>query len=195
VTVPDVRKVARTFLDSSRSTIENSLKSPLHEERLAALLVLVEQYAKSKNENTKKEIFDFYLKNKHCVNNWDLVDLTAHKIVGDYLLEKDRKMLYDLAKSPHLWDRRIAVISTFAFLPKMQFKDSLQLCEKLLNDKHDLMHKACGWVLREIGKRDEKALEGFLHKHAQHMPRTMLRYAIEKFPEEKRQMYLRGKFT
>lgn len=193
VMVPETRKVARTFLDSPLSTVENSLKSPIHEERLAALLILVEKYQKAKKKNDadkQKEIVDFYLKNKHGVNNWDLVDLTAHKIVGDYLLEKDRKMLYEFAKSPNLWDRRIAIISTFAFIPKMQFQDSFKLCEQLLNDKHDLMHKACGWMLREIGKRDEKALEGFLKKHANKMPRTMLRYAIEKFPEEKRKSYL-----
>lgn len=193
VMVPDTRKVARTFLDSPLSTIENALKSPIHEERLAALLILVEKYQKAKKKNdanAQKEIVDFYLKNKKFVNNWDLVDLTAHKIVGDYLLEKDRKMLYELAQSHHLWDRRIAVISTFAFIPKMQFHDSFNLCEHLLNDKHDLMHKACGWMLREIGKRDEKALEGFLKKHANKMPRTMLRYAIEKFPEKKRKEYL-----
>jgi len=191
VTVPDCRKVARTFLDSSLSDIEKSLKSTLHEERLTALLILVEKYVKEKNENAKKELVEFYLKHKKYVNNWDLVDLTAYKIVGNYLLEKDRKILYELAQSPNIWDRRIAVISTFAFIPRMQFHDSFKLCEQLLNDQHDLMHKACGWMLREIGKRDEKALERFLHAHAKQMPRTMLRYAIERFPESKRQTYLR----
>ncbi|MBM3282550.1 MAG: DNA alkylation repair protein [Candidatus Diapherotrites archaeon] len=197
VAVPDCRKVASTFLDIPLSTIENSLKSPIHEERLTALLILVEKYAKEKNENVKKELVEFYLKNKKYVNNWDLVDSSADKILGNHLLseKENRKIIYDLVESPHVWDRRIGVIATFAFIKKMQFSDTFVLCEKLLKDDHDLMHKACGWMLREIGKRDEKALEGFLHTHAQRMPRTMLRYAIERFPENKRKMYLRAKFT
>lgn len=197
VTVPDCRTVASTFLDSSLSTIENSLKSPIHEERLTALLILVEKYAKEKNEKTKKELVAFYLKNKKYVNNWDLVDSSADKILGNHLLnqKQNRKIIYDLAESPHLWDKRIGIIATFAFIKKMQFADTFHLCEKLLNDKHDLMHKACGWMLREVGKRDEKALEGFLQTHSKKMPRTMLRYAIERFPEHKRQTYLRAKFT
>ena len=192
VTVPNCRTVASTFLDSPLSAIENSLKSPIHEERLTALLVLGEKFARTKKENEKKEIVEFYLKNKKFVNNWDLVDSSADKILGNHLLNEktNRKIIYNLADSNYLWDKRIGVIATFAFIKKMQFADTFALCEKLLNDKHDLMHKACGWMLREIGKRDEKALEGFLHKHANKMPRTMLRYAIEKFPEEKRKSYL-----
>lgn len=197
VAVPDCRKVARTLLDSSLSQVENSLKSPIHEERLTALLVLGEKFARAKNESEKKEIAEFYLKNKKYVNNWDLVDSSADKILGNYLLNEktNRKIIYTLTDSPQLWDRRIGVIATFALIKKMQFADTFALCEKLLHDKHDLMHKACGWMLREVGKRDEKALEGFLQTHAQKMPRTMLRYAIERFPESKRQAYLRGKFT
>lgn len=197
VTVPDCRTVASTFLDSSLSAVENSLKSPIHEERLTALLVLGEKFSRAKNESEKKEIAEFYLKNKEFVNNWDLVDSSADKILGNHLLneKESRKIIYDLVKSPQLWDRRIAVISTFAFIKKMQFTDTFALCEKLLNDDHDLMHKACGWMLREIGKRDEKALEKFLNTHAKRMPRTMLRYAIERFPEDKRQHFLRAKFT
>lgn len=192
VTVPDCRMVVSTFLDSSLSIIEKSLKSPIHEERLTALLILGEKYKKTKSEKEKKEMVLFYLKNKKFVNNWDLVDLSADKILGNHLLNENagRKIIYDLVESPHLWDRRIGIISTFAFIRKMQFADTLALCENLLNDKHDLMHKACGWMLREIGKRDEKALERFLQKNANKMPRTMLRYAIERFPEEKRKEYL-----
>lgn len=192
VTVPDCRMVVSTFLDSSLSIIEKSLKSPIHEERLTALLILGEKYKKTKSEKEKKEMVLFYLKNKKFVNNWDLVDLSADKILGNHLLNENagRKIIYDLVESPHLWDRRIGIISTFAFIRKMQFADTLALCEKLLNDKHDLMHKACGWMLREIGKRDTAALEKFLKKNANKMPRTMLRYAIERFPEEKRKEYL-----
>ncbi len=190
VSVPDCRKVARTFLDSPLSTIEKSLESPLHEERLTALLVLVEKFKKAKKEKEQKEIVDFYLAHVHGVNNWDLVDLSADKILGSYLLEKETKTLHDFVSSPNVWKRRIAVISTFAFIRKMRFQDTFQLTEKLLSDKHDLMHKACGWMLREIGKRDEKALEKFLEKYAQRMPRTMLRYAIECFLPNKRKAYL-----
>lgn len=192
VTVPDCRMVASTFLDSSLSTVENSLKSPIHEERLTALLVLGEKFARTKNKNEKKDIVSFYLQNKKFVNNWDLVDTSADKILGNYLLseKENRKIIYELVESPRLWDRRIAVVSTFAFIKKMQFADTFALCERLLKDEHDLMHKACGWMLREIGKRDEKALVKFLDTHAQRMPRTMLRYAIERFPEEKRKEYL-----
>ncbi len=192
VTVPDCRTVASTFLDSPLSAVERALKSPIHEERLTALLVLGEQYKKAKNENEKKELVAFYLKNKKFVNNWDLVDSSADKILGNFLLDENenRKIIYDLVDSSHLWDRRIGVIATFAFIKKMQFSDTFNACEKLLKDNHDLMHKACGWMLREIGKRDEKALEKFLHTHVNKMPRTMLRYAIERFPEKKRKEYL-----
>ncbi len=192
VTVPDCRKVAGTFLDSSLAAIENSLQSPIHEERLTALLILVKKFEKTTNAVEKKKWVDFYLKNKKFVNNWDLVDLTAGKILGNYLLQApdERKIIYDLVESHDLWDRRIAVISTSSFIAKMQFQDTFTLCEKLINDKQDLMHKACGWMLREIGKRDVKVLEKFLNTHAKRMPRTMLRYAIEKFPEQKRKAYL-----
>lgn len=194
VTVPDTRKIAKEFLHIDLEEMVSLLKSKIHEERLAALLILVEKYEKAKKKkdsNEQKEIVDFYLKNKNGINNWDLVDLSAPKILGNFLLENDRKILYEYVHSLRLWDRRIAVVSTYAFIQNMQFQDTFKLCEQLLNDKHDLMHKACGWMLREIGKRDEKALEQFLKKNAQRMPRTMLRYAIERFPEEKRKAYLK----
>ncbi len=192
VTVPDCRKVAGTFLDSPLFTIEKSLQSPMHEERLTALLILVEKYQKTNNENEKNDLAAFYLQNKKFVNNWDLVDLSADKILGNYLLNEkmNRKIIYELIQSPNMWDRRIGIIATFAFIRKMQFRDTFSMCERLLSDEHDLMHKACGWMLREIGKRDEKALEEFLKKHVHMMPRTMLRYAIERLPEKKRKKYL-----
>ncbi len=192
VTVPDCRTVARTFLDTSLPELKKIMNSPIHEERIVGLFILVENYKKAKEEREKKRIVDFYLENKKGVNNWDLVDLSADKILGAYLLDKDKKILYHLVDSTHLWDRRIGIISTFAFIRNMQFKDTFALCEKLLSDKHDLMHKACGWMLREIGKRDEKALDGFLKKNHSKMPRTTLRYAIERFSPTKRKSYLSG---
>lgn len=154
--------------------------------------------------NERKKLFDFYLKNTKYINNWDLVDMSAPKIVGEYLAIKlkhlstktqnCKKILYKLAKSKNLWERRIAIISTLAFIVKNDFEDALKISEILLNDKHDLIHKAVGWMLREVGKRDLAQEEKFLKKHYKVMPRTMLRYAIEKFPEKKRKMYLNGQY-
>jgi len=168
--------------------IQKLLDSKIHEHRLVGLLILVDKYEKSNN----KEIVDFYLANTKNINNWDLVDLTAHKILGHYLLDKDRTLLYNLARSNDLWEKRISIISTFYFIKNNDFKDALKISEILLNDKHDLIHKAVGWMLREIGKRDQKAEEKFLKKYYKKMPRTMLRYAIEKFDEKKRKAYLRS---
>ena len=189
LTVPEIRAIAKQFSTLSLKEIEKHLKSKYHEERLAALLILVHNY----NKNQDEKIVSFYLKNTKHVNNWDLVDLTAHKILGRSLLDKDRAILYKLSKSKDLWERRISIISTFAFIDLRQFKDALKISEILLKDPHDLIHKAVGWVLREIGKKDLKVLEKFLKKHYKNMPRTMLRYSIEKFPETKRQAYLKGK--
>jgi 3-methyladenine DNA glycosylase AlkD len=150
----------------------------------------VEKFARA-DEKEKKEIFDFYFENIGGVNNWDLVDLSAPTIVGAYLLGRNRALLQRLAESQSIWERRIAVLATFAFIKKGEFGDSLDIAEKLLQDRHDLMHKAVGWMLREIGKRDLKAEEKFLKKHYRKMPRTMLRYAIEKFPEQKRLAWLK----
>ena len=147
---------------------------------------------KGKPKSSKKEIFDFYLQNTKNVNNWDLVDLSAPNIVGDFLLERDREILYKLACSDNLWERRIAILSCFTFIRANQFDDTLKLSEMLLGDKHDLIHKAVGWMLREVGKRNEEVLEGFLRSHYQQMPRTMLRYSIERFEEEKRLKWLKG---
>lgn len=185
------RSVARKYSETlSISDAEKLLKSKIHEHRLVALLVLIEKYKKA-DEKGKKEIYEFYLKNTNRINNWDLVDLSAANIVGDYLIDKNKDVLYKLAKSENLWERRIAIISTHAFIMENMFDDTLKLSELLLDDKHDLIHKAVGWMLREVGKRDQRAEERFLKKHCRKMPRTMLRYAIERFPERKRKSYMK----
>ena len=138
----------------------------------------------------RKQIFYFYIKNHQYINNWDLVDTSADKIIGQYLFDKDREFLYQWAKKKSLWQRRIAIIATFYFIKQNQFKDTLNISEILINDDHDLIHKACGWMLREVAKRDKKIVESFLCQYQLKMPRTMLRYAIERFPEEERQQFL-----
>lgn len=195
IKVPEQRKlVAKYYKEILLSEVEKLIKSEIHEYRLTGLLILAEKYKKA-DESSKKQIFDLYLKNAKKVNNWDLVDLSAPNIVGDFLLNKDREILCKLAKSKNLWERRIAIIATFTFIRAEQFKDALKIAEILVNDKHDLIHKAVGWMLREIGKRNIEAEEKFIHKYAEKMPRTMLRYAIEKFQENKRLHYLnKGKF-
>ena len=193
VMVPQSREVARQFLNLELKEVERSLFSKFHEERLVALLILVEKYKRG-NKDVKEEIFNFYLKNTKWINNWDLVDLTSHKIVGEWLLDKDRNILYELAKSENLWEKRISIISCFAFIRNNDFKDALEISKILFNDKHDLIHKAVGWVLIEIGKINLKAEEKFLQEEGRYknMPRTMLRYAIEKFDESRRKKYLKG---
>ena len=186
VTVPETRKIANKYLNLQLTEIQQLLSSKIHDHRLIALLILVENYKKTKDKN----IPQFYLQNLKQVNNWDLVDLSADKILGQYLLDKDKSILYKLAQSNNLWERRVAIISTFQFIKNNQFEDTLKISEILLNDKHDLIHKAVGWMLRELGKRNQELEEQFLKKHYQKMPRTMLRYAIEKFDEEKRKQYL-----
>ena len=184
LTVPQLRKIAWKYANLPLSDIEKLLHSPIHEYRLTALIILT-------GKGNTKEIVDLYLRNTKYINNWDLVDLSSHKILGTFLLDKPRTLLYKLAKSKNIWERRIAVISTFAFLREKDISDSLKLTEILLHDSHDLMHKAVGWALREVGKIDQKAEERFLKKHYKSMPRTMLRYAIEKMSEEKRRKYLK----
>lgn len=187
ITVPQQRILAKKYVNLSLKEISILLKSKIHEHRLTALLILVQKYTKTTD---KKAIVDFYLHHTAHINNWDLVDLTAEKILGDYYTDKDKKILYKFATSKNLWERRIAIISTFAFIKKSQFTDTINICELLLQDKHDLMHKACGWMLREMGKRDEKPLRTFLEKYSSTMPRTMLRYSLEKFDEKTRKKYL-----
>ncbi|MBI4993392.1 DNA alkylation repair protein [Candidatus Wolfebacteria bacterium] len=192
VMVPQQRKIAAEFKNLSFQEIKKLLKSKIHEERLTGLIILVNQY-KSGNEILREKNFKFYLKNISCVNNWDLVDLSCRDIAGNYLIscsEKNRKILYKLAKSKNLWHRRIAIVSTWAFIRIGDFKDALKISEMLLSDKHDLAHKAIGWMLREVGKKDEPTLRKFLNKNVSKMPRTTLRYAIERFSEKDRKKYL-----
>jgi 3-methyladenine DNA glycosylase AlkD len=191
VRVPVVRKLAKETDGLKMREVLSLLRSKYHEERLLALIILVRRFEWG-TESERKEIFDIYLREKRWINNWDLVDVSAPKIVGAWLLDKPRKILGDLASSSNVWDRRIAVLSSFAFIRKGQFADSLQLCERLLQDKQDLIHKACGWMLRELGKRDRATLIKFLDEHAAHMPRTMLRYAIERLTPAERKRYLKG---
>jgi 3-methyladenine DNA glycosylase AlkD len=191
VKVPDLRKVAKDFRDIAIKNVIILLESAIHEKRLLALLMLVSKYVKG-NETAKKEIYKLYLKKTTFINNWDLVDVTAQHIVGDYLMDKNKSPLYRLTKSKDLWERRIAVMATFCFIKRERYEDTLKIAKILLNDKEDLIHKAVGWMLREIGKRNMVIEEAFLKQHYKEMPRTMLRYAIEKFPEPKRQQYLKG---
>jgi 3-methyladenine DNA glycosylase AlkD len=192
IRVPQIREVAKRAV--SRVSLEDVgklLGSKYHEERLAGVLILVEKYKKV-DEVNRKVIYDFYLANGKGVNNWDLVDLSAPNIVGNYLLHRrDRKVLYELTKSDNLWERRIAIVSTFAFIRDGQFGDTLKIAKILLKDKHDLIHKAVGWMLREVGKRDEKVLKKFLRDNYSGIPRTSLRYAIERFSAEERLGWLR----
>ena len=192
ISVPDQRAAAKKHLSLNFQELNSLLKSKIHEHRLTALLILAEKYRKS-GMDTKKKILDFYFKNMKYVNNWDLVDSTADKIVGSYLADKNKSVLYRLTKSKNVWERRISIISTFYFIRNNKFGDTLRISELLLHDRHDLIHKAVGWMLREIGKRDQYAEERFLRKHCKEMPRTMLRYAIERFDEKKRMSYLKIK--
>jgi len=189
VNVPDQRKVARDFADLPLSEIDKLLQSKTHEHRLTGLFILVAQY-KAADPKFKKELAKFYLAHKHRINNWDLVDSSASYVLGHHLLGASRAVLYRLARSKNLWDRRIAIIATAAFIREGEYGDTLNIAEILLHDTHDLIHKAVGWMLREVGNRSLAAEERFLRKHAATMPRTMLRYAIEKFPEYKRKVYL-----
>lgn len=192
IVVPELRTVAQKYaLVTTLVDIKKLLISPWHEMRLLGLLILTYKYPKT-SKSEQKKIYDFYLKNTKYINNWDLVDLSAYKITGPWLFaQKNKKILYKLAKSKNIWERRIAVLTTFYFIKQNDFTDSLRLAKLLLIDTHDLMHKAVGWMLREIGKRDQKILEQFLLQHYKYMPRTMLRYAIERLPENKKKFYMK----
>ena len=189
VKVPVQRKLAKKYLDLALSDIQRLLKSKTHEHRLTALFILVDQYKRG-NEVAKKKIVDFYLKNKKYVNNWDMVDGSAPHILGNYLLNRDRSLLYNMARSKDLWERRMAILATQAFIRQDNFEDTLKIGEVLLHDQHDLIQKAVGWMLREVGERDLNVEERFLKKYHKKMPRTMLRYAIEKMDKAKRKKYL-----
>jgi len=191
ITVPEQRKLAKKYYALSQKELQRLLSSSYHEHRLTSLLILVIKYSKS-DESGKQGIADFYLKNTRHINNWDLVDSSADKIIGDYLLGRERSILYKLAESENIWERRIAIMATFRFIKNNQFKDTLKISELLLKDNHDLIHKAVGWMLRETGKRDMATEEAFLMKHYKKMPRTMLRYAIEKFDQQRRRTYLKN---
>ena len=189
---PEIRKLAKKYINLSLHETFVLVKSEFHEERLCGLIIITNKYAKSGDEKEQQMIFNQYIKHFKYINNWDLVDVTCPHVVGKHLFERDRKILYQWAKSRHLWTRRIAIISNWWFIRKGDLKDVFKISEILLNDKHDLIHKAVGWMLREAGKKDLKKLESFLKKYCQRMPRVMLRYSIEKFPKTKRDKYLNG---
>ena len=191
VRVPTIRAIAKEHKDLPIADILHVLTSPYHEERLLALILLVNRFEKSGQED-RRSIYKLYLENTAYINGWDLVDSSAHQIVGGYLFNKNRRKLLSLSKSLSLWERRISIISTYHFIRNNQYEDTLKISRQLLHDDQDLIHKAVGWMLREVGNRDLEAEEGFLLEHYKVMPRTMLRYAIEKFDEEDRKLYLRG---
>lgn len=189
--VPQLRSLARTCPRMELDQIRELLSSPIHEERLLALLILVRSSQKG-DDATREKIFRFYLENTEHINNWDLVDLSAEHILGAYLFTRSSEILEKMALSGNLWERRMAVMATFHFIKRGRFDLTLALVKTLLNDREDLIHKVCGWMLREIGKRDIDSEESFLMLHYRSMPRTMLRYAIERFREDKRLKYLKG---
>lgn len=191
ITVPQQRIVAKKyFKEISLKDLSTLLESTIHEHRLTALLILNLKYAKA-DEKTKKELYEFYVAHREHVNNWDLVDSSAGVIMGDYLYDKPKNFLTFLAKSPNIWDRRIAIIATYGFIKREQYDETLKIAEILVYDKHDLIQKAVGWMLREIGNRDQEVEETFLQKHYKTMPRTMLRYAIERFTPSRRAFYMK----
>ena len=192
IKVPVIRAFLKDCLNSTWTIQQKLIHSKYHEERLLGLLILVHHFQKAEHSE-QKGYFSKYCANYKYINNWDLVDLTAPNIVGAYLLTHDRKMLYCWAKSPNLWKRRISIVATYTFIRNNDFNDTFKIALLLLEDNHDLIHKAVGWMLREVGKRDKRSLELFLGKYANKMPRTMLRYAIERFPEKQRKAYLKGK--
>jgi 3-methyladenine DNA glycosylase AlkD len=188
--VPQIRLIAKKyFREVDFQTVQKLVESKYHEFRMCGLIILTYKYEKFPDQ--RKEIYNFYLHNTRYINNWDLVDVTTPRIVGAYLLDNDREILYKLAKSKDLWEKRISILATFMFIRENDFKDSLNISEILLHDSHDLVHKAVGWMLREIGKKDQSVEEQFLEKYYRVMPRTMLRYAIEKFSDEKRKYYMK----
>ena len=194
VMVPYSRAIAKANKAMPLEEVQLLLESPWHEARLCALLILVYRFKERKiTEEEREQIYSFYIKNARRCNNWDLVDLSCRDIVGEYLVDKDRSILYRLADSENLWEQRIAVVATWAFIRRSDFNDTLALAERFMAHKHDLMHKAVGWMLREVGKKDRETLTNFLEKNATQLPRTTLRYAIEHYPEPQRQYFLKMK--
>ena len=192
VRAPKIRLIAKKYIDISIVDMKILIQSKYHEERLLGLIILVNKYSKTKDKKTKNQLYKIYISSFKYINNWDLVDVTCPHVIGKHLIDKDRSVLYKWAKSDDLWTKRIAIVSTFSFIRQNDLEDTFKIAEILLQDKHDLIHKAVGWMLREAGKRDLEKEEIFLKKYYRDMPRTMLRYAIEKFPESKRQAYLKG---
>ncbi|MBT3236339.1 MAG: DNA alkylation repair protein [Bdellovibrionales bacterium] len=193
VAVPIVRKLSREYYKVLPiKDVTTLIKSSIHEERLLALFIIVLQFNKTQDNSLKEKIYQLYLRSTRYINNWDLVDCSAGRIVGAFLIFKNKEPIYQLAKSKNLWERRVAIMSTSYFINEGKFNDTLKIAKSYLNDEHDLIHKATGWMLREIGKRDFAVEEQFLKSHYKKMPRVMLRYAIEKFPEDQRKGYLRG---
>ena len=195
ISVPNMQKVAKKYINLDLNNIKILLENKYHEVRVAALTIITykfEDFQKDKNENELKNIYNFYLENTQYINNWDLVDLSCYKIVGAYLLDKDRSVLYKLAISKSLWERRIAIVSTFAFIRNGEYEDTIKICEILLNDKQELIHKATGWMLREAGKKINKdLLINFLDIHRGNMPRIMLRYSIERLSTDEKSFYMK----
>lgn len=192
IKMPELRKLSRQFRNLNLRDLDQLVRSEYHEDRMVGLLILVLRY-QSADEKEQEKIYRFYVRHIRYVNNWDLVDLTAEHIIGAWLQDRDKQPLLKWARSKNLWERRIAVLSTFRYIKQSNIQETLKVAEMLLTDNHDLIHKAVGWMLREVGKRDMAAEETFLREHYKRMPRTMLRYAIERFPERKRRAYLRGK--
>ena len=190
VTVPNIRAIAKLHKDISIEEIRELIRSEWHEVRLCALIIMVEK-SKKKDEALRKELFNLYLSQTKRINNWDLVDLSCRFIIGEYLLDKSRDILYQLAQSSLLWDNRIAIVSTYAFIRKGQLEDTYALSDLMMHHPHDLMHKAIGWMLREAGKRDSERLYDYVMSHRADMPRTMLRYAIEKFSPKERAILMK----
>ena len=190
LTMPEQRKIASKYLALSFANLQKLLDSKIHEHRMVAGIILIKKFQKN-----PEEVFNFYIKNVKKFNNWDLVDVTCNQIVGKFLLDKKRKILYDLAKSKNLWEKRISMVSTGVFISKGDFGDALKIAKIHLGDKHDLMHKAVGWMLREIGKRDANVLRDFLKTNYKKLPRTTLRYSIEKFDLAERKKWLKGEFN
>jgi len=192
VRAPQIRLIAKKHIDISITDMKTLIQSKYHEERFLGLIILVNKYAKTKDKKNRNQLYKIYVSSFKYINNWNLVDVTCPHVTGKHLIDKDRTILYKWAKSEDLWTKRIAMISTFYFIRKNDLDDTFKIADMLLQDEHDLIHKAVGWMLREAGKRDIKKEETFLKKHYKTMPRTMLRYSIEKFPETKRQKYLKG---
>ncbi len=192
LTVPQTRLVCKKYMDLPVNEIEKLLESPIHEHRLVAVIIMRQQ-AERANSVLRKTLYDLYLRRTDRVNNWDIIDISCHKIVGAYLVDKDRAILYKLARSKQMWERRIAIGSTAHFISKNDLDDTFKMAEILLNDKEDLMHKATGWMLREAGKKDEARLKEFLDRYANVMPRTMLRYSLEKLHPADRTHYMKLK--